>query len=449
MPVKYDVIVAGAGPSGMTAALAAARGGARVLLIEKNGYLGGMNTAGMVGPLMTFHSGEKQIVQGIAEEIVERLTKKGGCLGHLPDPIGVVSTITPIEPELLKQLYFEMAAEEPNLTLLLHTFLTGVSKEGERIHGVSCVNKSGATVYEAKLFIDATGDGDLAYLAKAKYEEGRRSDGLVQPMTLMFKLGGVRFDRVRKYIAENPEQFILGEGVDLERYVAVSGYFDIVEHAQANGEFNVNRDRVLLFEGVNPGEAFVNMSRIIKLHGTNAEDLTRAEIAAHRQVDEILSFLKKYIDGFAQSYLVQTAATVGVRESRRFRCRYSLTMEDVLEGRDFEDAVAACAFPVDIHDPKGGNLNWVRVSKESYYTIPYRAMLLPHLENLVVTGRCIDAGHEAMASSRVSPTAMALGEAAGTAAALAVAAEIGCFAEVDVTRLRAVLTQNGAVVSKD
>lgn len=444
----YDIIVAGAGPSGMTAAISAARNGAKVLLIDKNGFLGGMNTAGLVGPLMTFHCDDKQIIKGIAQEIVDRLIKKGGSIGHVPDPIGMVATITPIEPEILKQVYFEMAFEEKNIDLLLHTFVSGVEKSEAIVKSITCVNKSGTTTYEAKLFIDATGDGDVAAAAKAKFDEGRKSDDLCQPMTMMFKLGGVQFDSIRAYIKENPEQFILGENIDLEKYVAVSGYFDQITKAKEHGDFDIMRDRVLLFQGINPGEAFVNMSRIIKLRGTDANDLTQGEVIVHKQIDEIVAFLKKYIDGFQNCYIVQTAATIGVRESRRFKCKYTLSLDDVLQGRDFEDGVATCAFPVDIHDPNGSELCWVRTTKSSYYSIPYATMLLTSIDNMVVTGRCIGASHKAMASSRVSPTAMALGEAAGAAAALAIKQGKSSFSDVDVNELRALLKKQGAVVDK-
>lgn len=444
----YDVIVAGSGPSGIVAALAAARNGAKTLLIEKNGFLGGMNTAALVCPFMTFHAGDQQVVRGIAEEIVQRLIEKGGCLGHIPDPLGVVSTITPIEPEVLKQVYFEMVAEESNITLLLHSLVSKVEKSAKAIKTVTCSNKSGIQTFEGKFFIDATGDGDLAAMAGASYEEGRKSDDLSQPMTMMFKLGGVDFSKVRQYIRANQEQFILGKNVDLDRYVAVSGYFDIVKQAKEHKDFSIARDRVLLFEGIRPDEAFINMTRVIKLRGTDAQELTKAEIIARAQVDEIITFLTKYVDGFADCFLIQSAGTIGVRESRRFKTKYMLTLDDVLSGKDFEDGVAACAFPIDIHDPQGQNLQWIRTPRDNYYTIPYQTMLLPGIENLLVTGRCIGASHEAMSSSRVTPTAMALGQAAGTAAAMATKDNLHSFSQVPVDELRNTLTAQGAVVSK-
>ena len=167
--MKYDVIVAGAGPSGCMAALAAARMGAKVLLIEKGAYPGGMNTSAMVCPLMTFHSGSKQIVKGIAQEVIDRLAEKGATLGHIPDPLGVTSTITPIEPSILRLVYLEMLAQQPNITLLLHSFLCGADVENGEVTRVTVVGKSGSASYQAKRFIDATGDGDLAAMCHVSF----------------------------------------------------------------------------------------------------------------------------------------------------------------------------------------------------------------------------------------------------------------------------------------
>jgi ribulose 1,5-bisphosphate synthetase/thiazole synthase len=444
---KADVIIAGGGPSGTVAAIAAARNGLKVLLVDKNSFLGGMNTAAMVCPIMSFHAGNRQIIKGIPQEVIDRLKKRGGSIGHVHDPLGVVSTITPIEPELLKQVYFEMVRECPLINLLLHTFVSGASVENGVIKGISCTNKSGTKTYQAKFFIDATGDGDLASICKAEYEEGRVDDGFAQPMTLMFKMGGVDLEKIKEYIKEKPEQFVLDDGVDIDKYLAVSGFFNLVDDARKNGEFNIQRDRVLLFEGINRGEVFVNMSRITKLKGTDAGDLTRAEMVGHAQIDEIISFLRKYIPGFSCSYLIATGSYVGVRETRRIKGRYSLSAEDVTEGRSFDDSIATCSFPIDIHDPLGDNLKWIKKNKNTFYDIPFRVMLPRKLKNLIVTGRCISASHEALASARISATAMALGQAAGTAAAVACRHNI-LFPDIDVSEIQKSLQEQGAVVGK-
>lgn len=445
--MKFDVIVAGAGSSGCMAAIAAARMGAEVLLIDKNGYPGGMNTAAMVCPIMAFHSGEKQIIRGIPQEVIDKMAEKGATLGHIPDPLGVTSSITPIEPSMLRLVYFEMLAAEPNITLLLHSFISGANMDNGSVTAVHVVNKGGMTSYQGRRFIDATGDGDLAAYCKVGFDVGRPTDSLTQPMTLMFKVGGVDFAKVIAYMRENPQQFILGKEGNLDDYLAVSGFFDVVKRAERSGDFTIPRDRVLFFQGINPGEIFVNTTRIIKFSGITAGDLSNAAVLAHRQVGELLIFLKKYLPGFELSYLIAVADVVGVRESRRFHCVYTLDKEDVCQERESTEGVAVCAFPIDIHDPDGAKLQWVRSEKTFCYDIPYGVMVPQKLHNLLITGRCISATHEALASARISSTAMALGQAAGVAAALC--AREGCgFGQLDIALLQETLREQGAVPSK-
>ncbi|MDY4610455.1 MAG: FAD-dependent oxidoreductase [Sphaerochaetaceae bacterium] len=447
MNKTYDVIITGAGPSGMAAALSAARNGASVLLIEKNGYPGGMNTAAMVCPLMTFHSGETQIIKGIAQEIVDRLAERGATLGHIPDPIGMVSTITPIDPVILKLVYFEMLAKEPNITTLFHTFLTGATATSGKVASITVVNKSGAATYQGRCFIDATGDADLAYLCKAEFTQGRSKDGMSQPMSLMFKMGGVELDKIAEYVRANPEQFILSPACDLSKYLAVSGFFREVVKAKENGDLTVPRDRVLFFQGIRPDEIIVNMTRVTCLSGVNAKDLTQAEFEAHRQVDEIIRFFNKYLPGFEHAYIQNIADVTGVRESRRIIGRATLVAEDILENRSHETSVAMCAFPIDIHDPVGNELNWIRKERACRYDIPFEVMVPKHFSNLLVAGRCISATHEALASARISPTAMALGEAAGLAAAMAADANTA-FDKLDVGQLQNRLVEQNAIPGK-
>lgn len=447
MTKTYDVIIVGAGPSGMTAALSAARNGASVLLIEKNGYPGGMNTASMVCPLMTFHSGNTQIIKGIAQEIVDRLAERDATLGHIPDPIGMVSTITPIDPVVLKLVYFEMLAKEPNITTVFHTFLTGAVAMNGKVTSIIVVNKSGTTAYQGRSFIDATGDADLAYLCKAEFTQGRNKDGMSQPMSLMFKMGGVELEKIAKYVQTNPEQFILNSSCDLSTYLAVSGFFREVAKAKENGDLTIPRDRVLFFQGIHPDEIIVNMTRVLCLSGVNAKNLTQAEFEAHRQVDEIIRFFKNYLPGFDHAYIQDIADTTGVRESRRIEGKAILVAEDILENRCYETAVAMCAFPIDIHDPVGDELNWIRKERACCYDIPFGVMVPKHFSNLLVTGRCISATHEALASARISPTAMALGEAAGLAAAMVTGANIS-FDELDVHQLQNRLVEQNAIPGK-
>lgn len=449
MSVKkiHDVVVLGAGPSGINAAISAARGGMSVLLIDKNGYPGGTNTSAMVAPLMTFHAGDKQIIKGIAQEIIDRLALRGGTLGHIPDPIGMVSTITPIDSEQLKLVYFEMLSETENITTLLHTFLESVEVENDCIQSVTVLNKSGKTTYKGKAFIDATGDGDLVALCNVEILLGRKNDGMAQPMSLMFSMDNVDLDESREYVQENPEQFILNPDCDLKQYLAVSGFFSLVAKAKENGDFPLPRDRVLFFQSVHPGEVLINMTRVTKLSGVNAKDLTRAEFEAHAQVDVVVKFLQKYIPGFENARLRCIAPMSGVRESRRIVGLQTLTTDMVLNSTEHEDSVAICAFPIDIHDPIGEELNWIRKEKICCYDIPYGVMVPHKIDNLLVTGRCISASHEAIASARITATAMALGQAAGEAAGLAVQRKQP-FRSVCVADLQSRLLKHGAIPGK-
>ncbi len=415
----YDVIVVGAGPSGVLAALAAAREGAQTLLIERSGMLGGSNTASLVCPLMTFHAGETQVVAGLAQQVVDRLAACGGTLGHIPDPLGVTATLTPIEPTLLTQVYFAMLRQAPGLRVLLHATLTEADARDGHIQSVVCVHKGGVSRFSARVLIDATGDGDLAALAGAPYHQGRESDGLAQPMSMLFKLGHVDYAPIRAAMRREPEQFVLRKGALEQPYTAVSGFFELVRHAKEAGELTVDRDRVLLFQGVREDEAIVNMSRVIRKRSTDAEELTEAELEARAQVDELTRFFRRFVPGCSQAYLAQTGACVGVRESRRIVGQYTLTEQDIQRCRSFEDSVACCAFPIDIHDPLGAGLEWHASDTRCFYDVPYRVMLPRSLDNLLVTGRCASATHEAMASLRITATAMAMGEAAGVAAGMA------------------------------
>ena len=447
MRAEYDVLVAGAGASGLCAAAAAAREGAEVLLIEQSGIPGGSNTQSLVGPLMGFHAGNCQVIGGLAQEIVDRLAARGGTRGHIPDPLGVASSITPVEPEILKQVEFDLLREEKRITTLFQTALAGVQAEDGMIRTIRTMGKEGERSFSAKVFIDATGDGDLASGAGAPFLQGREEDGLSQPMTMIFKIGGVDFERIREAMRRRPDQFVLCEEWEKIPFTAVSGYFEEVRKARDEGLLTFPRDRVLLFEGVRPGEATVNMGRIVGRNPLNAEEKSRAEMEGHAQADEILRFLRERIDGFRDAVLLETGTAVGVRESRHIRGAYLLTREDILRKAEFEDAAAVCAFPIDIHDPRGKELTWVRQDPDACYDVPYRVMLPQGVRNLLVTGRCVSATHEAAAAVRITPTGMALGEAAGIAAAMA--ARNGSFPDqADISLLRRRIAERGGIPGK-
>lgn len=423
--MRYDLLVCGGGPAGVMAAVAAARLGARVGLVERYGFLGGMATAALVLPIMTYHaSPAEQVITGLPQELIDRLVARGGSPGHLPDPIGFCATITPADPELLKLVHQELCLEA-GVELLLHSFVVGSETRAGRITEVTVAGKEGLRTLAADLFIDCTGDGDLAARAGAPFVYGRSADGLAQPMTMMLRIRGVRWESIARYAAQHPDQFHLG--CEPERLgdlpaPAVAGFFGLVAEARSKGEFPVDRDRVLMFATGRPGEAIVNMTRIVRQNATTTAGLTRGESEGRIQAMQVLTFLRKYIPGCAQVELVQTGTQVGVRESRRSLGEQVLTGPDVISGAIFADSVARGAFPIDIHSPSGGGLVTARMEPGTSYDIPFGCLLPRGVENLLVAGRCISADHEAIASARVSATAMALGQAAGTAAALALRA---------------------------
>ena len=226
----YDVIVCGGGPSGIVSAISAKRNGASVLLVEQSGLLGGNSVHALVGPWMSFHYGKTQVIKGIAQEIVERMVKKGYSLSHITDPIGFCDTITPYDVEGLKEVLFELIDEE-QIDLLLHAFIIDVIRDEDTIKGVKVATKSGLIDLYGKVIIDATGDGDVAYQMGCDYVFGRKSDNFAQPMTMIFTVGNVQLDELRTYIKNNKSDFALKEDYD-DDYVAISGCFSLVEEAR-------------------------------------------------------------------------------------------------------------------------------------------------------------------------------------------------------------------------
>ena len=416
-----NIVVVGGGPSGLIAALAAAREGETVTLLERYGFLGGCTTMSLVVPLMTFHAGDKQIIKGYAQELIERIAELNGTTGHITDPLGVAGSITPVDTDVYKSVAQEMLLEA-GVDLRYHSEVVDLVSENNLINSLLVKTRSGFYQVEAEKYVDATGDGDLAYLAGNPVEIGRKKDGKCQPMTMMFKVGNVNLDKIIELADQTPEDFMIHPEIDslssLKR-VAISGFFKTVESARRKNELKVNRDRVLFFELDRRGVIGVNMSRVIDKIATKGFELSEATIEGRRQVFNIMDFFRKYLPGFADAELLESGCQIGVRESRRIKGDYILTELDVIAGRGFVDAIAQGSWPIDIHDPAGQELEIKSLNWGDYYQIPYRCMLPQNTDNLIVTGRAISTTHQAFASTRVSPICMALGQAAGTAAAIA------------------------------
>ena len=443
--LTYDVVIIGGGPAGTVAAIASARCGAKTLLVEQNGYLGGMLTMAGTGPQMTFHAGSTQVVQGIAEEIVARLVKEGFSPGHMEDFVGYASSVTPFDAEGMK-LILETMVKEAGADLLYHTVYTGCEWEDRKIRKVRLYGKQGFFDVSASVFIDASADADLATHAGIGSVYGREEDHLAQPMTMNIKVSNVNRDKMIEYIKNNSGDML--ETIPFERLQLIprsgmQGAYSVIRMAKEKGEFPIDRDMVLCFETNNPGEYILNMSRIIKKSALDSFDLTEAEIEGRKQAHAIVAFMRYYIPGFEHAVIVTTGPHIGIRESRKINGAYRLTASDLLENKMFEDAIAMGGYPIDIHSPDGGTMEHHYLKKGSWYSIPYRCLYTNELDNLLVAGRCISATHEACAAVRVTPILMAISEGAGTAAAIAAKQGIG-VAAIDVTQLQNLLKDHGA-----
>lgn len=444
---QFDVFVAGGGVSGCAAALAAARNGASVLVAEQNGYLGGSLTGCGVGPMMTFHAGEKQVIRGIMQELVEELEARGWSPGHVPDSKQYTSTITPFFSEGLK-LILDEKLEEAGCTVLFHTFLGGAAVENGRVAGVTVCNKDGLHRVSAKVCIDATGDGDVAAWAGEKMAKGRPEDGAAQPMTMKMKYCGVDTGTLKAYVTAHPERFpALAPHIGLfsrDIPVDLEGFDQEFRQAKAEGKLSIRRENVLMFATGRPGEYIINTTRIVDHDATDALSLSDAERIGRRQCVELDRFLRAHVPGFQEAMLEFTGPSVGVRGSRQLVGKYVLTAEDILARRAFPDRIAHSAYPIDIHNPKGEGTDSTFMSEPgSYYSIPYAIMTGLRTKNLLVTGRCVSATFEAQAAIRTTPTVGAMGQAAGTAAAMAAAGD-GSVWDVDVSQLQRTLAAQGA-----
>lgn len=439
----YDVLVIGGGNAGCAAALAAARHGARTLLIERYGFLGGTATAAMVGPWMTFHSGTQRIVGGIAQEIVERLMRRGASPGHIADSSDYVPTITPFDPEIHKALLFEMMLEA-RVELLLHSWFLGTHVEGDRVVGASVATVGGGRSYRARVIIDATADAHVAASAGVPTQQGD-AQGRVQPASLMFRLSHVDLAKTATYVRMHADQMrtsLKAHERTAHTLTAVAGLYELWSQAQQDGLVDVPRELVSFFISPYPDEVTVNMTRVTSVDPLDPVDLTRAEVEARMQVMQLLQFFRERVPGFENARIAATGTQVGIRESRRIEGRYTLTADDVLHARQFPDAVARSAYPIDIHNPSGSGTTTHRPPPGSSYEIPYRCMVPINREQLLVAGRCISTTHEALASTRLTPTVMTLGQAAGTAAAIA-SERSETVSEIDTDLLRSTLMADG------
>ena len=438
-----DVAVIGGGSAGVAAATAAARNGASTVLVERYGFLGGTSTAGMVGPFMTSYTpdGKRQLVAGIFQEVIDKMVQMGGAVDPSTTEAGSAwasfidlghANVTPFSVEALKMAALEMVCEA-GARIRFHTSFVDVVMRDQQIDGIVILDKAGLGLLRARTVIDTSGDGDIAAKAGAPFEVGRKSDGKMMPVTLFLTIGNVDDERV---IAWMKEHEVLHPGERL--------FECIVKQARESGDWTLEREFLNIYREPTPGQWRVNTTRVQNVDGTNPDDLSRAEIESRRQAWELIRFFRSHCPGLENVQLLATGTQVGVRETRHILGDYVLNGADVLEGRKFEDSIAQCSYPIDIHDPQGprGRLEGIHAD---HYEIPYRCLVPRDVENLLVAGRPISADHEGAASARVIPPCYATGQAAGTAASLAIKQGVAPR-DVDIDQLRMTLSEQGAIV---
>jgi len=413
-----DVVVLGGGPGGLGAAIAAARSGARTILVERSGTFGGNWTAGILGTIMPC-----PYVRGIFAELVDNFAKRQAWY-QWGESYGGGGTY---DIETAK-LVLDQVVVSSGVVPYFYTQFSDVIREGSRITGVIVESKEGRQVIWGSQFIDSTGDGDVSVRAGASFDSGRESDGATQPMTMIFMMDHVDNDNISPWWHEQPE------------------CLQAWKEAKARGEITIPREDVLAFQMPRKGQWSINTTRIIGKDGTKVRDLTDATIEARRQVAEIVAFLKKYIRGFEKAVLLETAPAIGVRETRRIHCDYTITARDIIDVPAFDDCIARGSNFIDIHNPKGEGTERVFPPKGKWYEIPYRSLRVRGLDNLLVASRCLDSTHEAHAAIRVTNQVMAIGQGAGTAAALCARDQLASTRDLDVALLRAELRRQGAFV---
>ena len=450
-----DIVVCGGGSAGMAAALAAARAGMKVILVERHGFLGGAATAAGVNGLGGWHYDVdgKPLIRGIPMEIMRRLAGNGGAIrewvNRLNKPeisreglpyifYGIGCYWIHTHPEHMKLAMDEMM-QEANVALLYHCLAVLPIMEGKDVRGVIVESKSGRQAILAKVVVDCTGDGDVAVRAGAKYVMGQDDDGVCQPISLIFTVGNADikafYDSIDK--GENP--------------LARNRYEGALRLARQKGEYTLNpNDLFCSAIPLYPDRkiANVNFTRVQRVDATKVEDLTRAEILGRKQVFEAIRVMRQYMTGFEDSYLISMPAQIGIRESRRIIGEYVLTGEDIQRGARFPDGIGRGIYLIDIHNPTEVGKPSTLVELEKPYDIPYRCMIPKGVENLIVAGRCISGDHVALSSYREQSHCMIMGEAAGNAAALVV--DRGKTPrEISVQELREKLKKNGANIGPE
>ena len=413
----YDVVVAGSGPAGICAAVAAAREGAKVALVERYGVVGGNLTTGYVGPILGM------VGKGtMRDELVELL-----CVPE-NDMIGETGRAHDFEMAKIRLMQF---VNHPNIDVYLQTTVTDVIKEGDTLKGIIATSGEGQFALLGKVTIDATGDGLVSYLAGATTEKGRE-DGLMQPVTLEFTIDGVD---------ESKGVICIGDVDDVR--LGDERFLDYCKRLSLEGEIPERIAAVRLHPTTHSGQRQVNTTQVNGIDMTRVDHIFKADLELREQILTLLDFFHKHIPGYENCRIISSGTTTGVRETRRVIGDYIITAEEMAAGCRFDDVIVHRAeFIVDIHNPEGSGQAEEHIQYCDPYDLPYRCFTPKGIDNLYTAGRCISGTHRAHASYRVMSICMAMGEAVGVAAAMC--AENGCTPRnLNVKELQNRLTNKG------
>ncbi len=446
--MEADVVVCGGGTAGAFAAIAAAEQGKKVLVIEQFGSLGGTATNGLVTPVMHTHMRTDPQCSYIQKKLVEKQLKYASCneKGNMFDP-------------LVLRLALEELCVEAGVNLLYHTYIANVEVENGSVTAVKIVNKAGEQLVKGKMFIDATGDGDVSVMAGAAYTKGNPETGINQPMSLRYILGGIDIPKAGEFMRaeanrtglpgayckeEDPYNTFYGGGVASKPW-ALTEWFDAGIESGELEPMDKAYWQVFTIPGRKDGLAFNCPEFFENIDATNPDDLTISQLKGKKAIFRQLMYYRKHFPGFENAYVAEIAAMVGIRESREIVTEYVMEARDLFAQRKFEDMFCQSNYPIDVHG-KAHNCSFDGIEKDEarpWYDIPYRSIVVKGLENLFVTGRCLGAEFIVQSSLRVQHSVRSSGEAAGIAAAMAIDAGIPAR-EVDGKKVRETMISLGA-----
>lgn len=414
----YNLIVVGGGLSGVACAVSAATEGLKVLLIEKSGCLGGAISNNLVYPFMKYWE--------CTETNKEPCLLSAGIFTKMRETAGLFEDqkgLGAFDPESFKRALDKMVIDA-GVDILFHSTVFSAQTQNDKVVSVQAVTQSGTLTVSGDFFTDASGDGVLIALTNCAFQKGRESDGRCQPMTTCFRMANVDLAKLNKEYSSLQEKYKL---------------------AREAGKIKNPRENILTFQGLCDGVLHLNTTRIIGLDPTDAYDLSKAEILGREQVYEMVSFLKENSEAFKNSVVISIANEIGVRESRKLKGLHVLTVEELKACTHFEDAIAVGNYEIDIHNPLGTGTCLHYFKSGEKYTIPYRSLVPKEYTNLLVAGRCLSAEHEAHSAVRIMPICACMGQAAGTAIAIAHQTNTNTHT-VDTQAVRQKLKENGAYV---